>query len=240
MREQPVPVAALDDPAAIEDVHLVAESRHDPQVVGDHDERRTGVDDQLLEQREDLGLDGDVEGRGGLVSDQQPRLTRQRHRDQRPLPHPPAELVRVVLQASPRVGYADPLEQLLRLRHRLLARQAAMALHHLGDLDPDRHHRVQRRQRVLKDHRDVTTAAVSHLRCGELQEVGALVRRRPLDLIAARGQQAHDRQRRHRLPTAGLAHQAQRLAGVDVERDAVHGVEGRLAPPGERDAQVAH
>ena len=54
---------------------------------------------QRAHQVEDLRLDGDVERRGRLVGDQQPRLAGQRHRDHRALAHAARQLVRILVEA---------------------------------------------------------------------------------------------------------------------------------------------
>ena len=123
-----VPVTTLDDLAAIEHVDLVAEPGHDTEIVGDHDQRGARVLDQFLEQGEDLGLDGDVQGSGGFVRDEQARGACQRDGDERALTHASRHLVGVVLDAAVGVGNAHPLEQVDGHRHGGLARHAAVAL----------------------------------------------------------------------------------------------------------------
>ena len=56
----------------LHDVDPVAHQPGDAQVVGDQQQRDAGALLQLEEQVEDAGLDGDVEGRGRLVGDDQP------------------------------------------------------------------------------------------------------------------------------------------------------------------------
>ena len=46
--EELVPVGPLDDLAAVQDVDPVAQPGDDAEVVGDHEQRRAGVIDQLL------------------------------------------------------------------------------------------------------------------------------------------------------------------------------------------------
>ncbi len=115
----------------------------------------------------------------------------------------------------------------------------AVPLQHLGDLQPDRDHRVQRGERVLEDHAHVAAAAVPHLPVGEPQQVGALERHLAGDRVAALGQQPHDRQRRHGLAATGLADQADGLAGLHREAHAVDGRERFRAAPVEDDLEVA-
>ena len=49
--------------------------------------------------------------------------------------------------------------------------------------------------------------------------------------VPAAGEQAHDRHRGHRLAAAGLADDADRLARLDLEAQAVDGVDGAAAQP---------
>ena len=56
-------------------------------------------------------------------------------------------------------------------------------------------------------------------------------------MVDARRQQAHDGPRQHRLARAGLADDAERLALVERERDALDGPE-RAAAGGEGDVEV--
>ena len=60
-----------------------------------------------------------------------------------------------------------------------------MRAYRLGDLIADAVHRVQARERILEDHRDVLAADVAHLGRRQGQEVAAL-RARPRPLIRAR------------------------------------------------------
>ncbi len=64
---------------------------------------------QVLDQVEHLLLDGHVQGRGGLVGDQQVGPAGQRHRDADALALAARELVRIGIQARGRVGNAHAL-----------------------------------------------------------------------------------------------------------------------------------
>ena len=48
-----------------------------------------------------------------------------------------------------------------------------------GDLLADRHHRVERRHRLLEDHRDLVAAHVAHLLLGELEQIAPSSRIEP-------------------------------------------------------------
>lgn len=65
---------------------------------------------QILEQDENLRLNGDVERGGGFVGDQQRRLIGQCHGDHHALALTVRELARIAGKAAFRVGNADGVE----------------------------------------------------------------------------------------------------------------------------------
>src|SRR5262249_44382561 len=111
---------------------------------------------------------------------------------------------------------ADDLEQLL---HTLLDLGAAAEVVHLERLADDRANalaRVQRRVRVLEDHRHLAPDR-PHCRARELGDVAALERGR----AAGRLEQLDHAAGQRRLAAARLAHDPERLARLDAEADAV-------------------
>ncbi len=142
--------------------------------------------------------------------------------DHHPLAHAAGQLVRVLPEASRRLGDLDVAEQPLGGLHRLVALHPEVRLQRLGDLLADLHQRVQRRHRVLEDHRHLLAPDVAHLLGGEADQLLALEahRSRALDRLAA--EQSHDRTCEHRLAGPRLADDAERLAAVHRERHAVH------------------
>ena len=221
--EEPVPLRALDDPSAVEHVDGLAQPGDDAEVVRDHDQGRARLPHELGQQPEDLRLDRDVEGGGRFVGDEQPRLAGEGDRDEGALAHAAGELVGVGVEPAPRVGDAHPLQQLGRSLAGLVARHPPVPAQHLGDLQADRDHGVERRERVLEHHRQVAAAALAHLRLGQRQQIRAVHPHRSGDPHPARRQQPHDRQRRHGLAAAGLPDEADHLTGSDVEAHAVDG-----------------
>ena len=85
--------------------------------------------------------------------------------------------------------------------------------------------RVQRRDGVLEDHLDVR-AHGAHVVTVERRELLTLER----DGSTRRSRELHDRPAGRRLAAAGLAHDAERLAGEDVEADAGDGVDLEAGP----------
>ena len=99
-------MARLDDLAGVHDHRAVGVAGDDPHIVGDQDHRHAEPPLQVVEQGQDLGLDGDVERGGRLVGDQQFGLAGQRHGDHDPLAETAGQLVGVVVQALGRVRHA--------------------------------------------------------------------------------------------------------------------------------------
>jgi hypothetical protein len=97
------------------------------------------------------------------------------------------------------------LEQALGRRHRRRVVHAEVDLQRLGDLLADLHQWVQRRHRVLEDHRHLPAPDVAHLLAAEVADLAAL----ELDAAAAdrvaRRQQTHDRTGEDRLAGSALA-----------------------------------
>ena len=118
-----------------------------------------------------------------------------------------------------------------------LRRHRLVAAHHLGDLEPDRVHRVERRHRLLEDDRRLAPAHLAQRALVDADELAAAELDRAAHVRVLR-QQAHQRHRRRRLARTRLADDRQHLAGVEVERGADHGRVPRAVDP-EVDVEVA-
>ena len=94
----------------------------------------------------------------------------------------------------------------------------------LGDDVGHRHARVERAVRILEDHLHLALELLTVL-AGERVDVLALVEHLAIGLVVQADAGAPARG----LAAAGLAHHAQGLALVDVERDVVHGLEHGVA-----------
>ena len=209
--------AVLDRAAGVHHQHVVGHLGDHAEVVGDDDDRGVELPLEVLQQVEDLGLHGDVERGGRLVGDQQRRVVDQPHRDHRPLPHAAGELVREVVDPAVGLRDADPVEHLDRLAPGVaLGRIRVVHQVGLGQLAADLVERVQRRQRVLEDHRDRVAAQLAHPVLGQADDLGAADPDRAgdlADLASCRPRIAIDGDR---LARSGLAHDAQRLAELDA------------------------
>ena len=215
--------ALLRDAAGVHDHDPVARLGDDRQVVGDEDQRQPELGAQVLEQLEDLRLDHDVERRRRLVADDDRRVAGERHRDHRPLAHPARQLVRVA--AAARLRDADQLEQLARPLPRRRLRHAQPLLDRLGDLVADALDRVEGVHRALEDDRDLAPAVAPERVLGLRHEVDAHQLDAAADDRRVRRQDPDERQRGRRLAAAGLAGDAERLAVVEPEADAVDGLD---------------
>jgi hypothetical protein len=212
----------LDDLTRVHDRDVVADLGHDSHVMRDEDHRHFVLAAKLVEEVEDLGLDRDVERSRRLVGDQETRIARERDRDHHALAHAPGEPVRVVVEALGRPWDSHLLEELDRALAGVLLGGVEVAPQRLRDLRPDLERRVERRHRVLEDHRDLAAADVLHLPVVELRQVLAVEEDRPAyDLRGRFRNETHDRERRDGLAATGLTDDPERLALLHVEADPV-------------------
>ena len=172
-----------------------------------------------LQHLDDLRLDRDVERGRRLVRDEHARVVGDRHRDHRALAHPTGELVRMLIDTALRIRNPDELEQLHGALPRVvLAPVRVVREHRLGDLVTDGQDRVQRRHRVLEDHRHVAAADLAKPLLPQLQQVLTLEDRLALGDPGARAQ-PEDGQHRDALAGARLADDAEHLARLEVVGD---------------------
>jgi hypothetical protein len=90
----------LDDAAVLHDGDAVSYLRDDGEVVGDEEHGEVVGGAEVAEEGEDLGLDGDVEGGGRLVGDEEPGSVDDGHGDEDALTLASGELVGVIAQAA--------------------------------------------------------------------------------------------------------------------------------------------
>src|SRR5262249_55718258 len=102
--------AELDHASLLHDGDAVAEPRGDAKIMRDEEHGKIETVADLLEQRQHLGLNRDVERRDRLVSDEDLGLHRERPCDAEALAA--RELVRIAVERAARD--ADRLDQLAR------------------------------------------------------------------------------------------------------------------------------
>ncbi len=208
--------------------------------MGDQNQAHGEFALELRQQIHHLRLDGDVQGRGRLVRDDQVGAEGERHRDHDALAHAAGELVRVVAHPLPGRGNADPLHQLHGLATGPLTGHPLVDLEHLPELCPDGEDRVQRGQRVLEDHRHLRATDPAPFVLAQGEQIAPLEE----DLAAGdeprRGvEDAHHGLCGDGLAGARLPEHRQRLARRHAVADAVDGLR-HTVPGAELDPQIAH
>ena len=135
---------AFDDPAAVHHHDPVGELRDDAEVMGNQDERHALLRPNLGDELEDLGLDRNVERRGGFVGDENVGLPRQGHGDHDPLVHAAGELVRVFVEPPAGIADAHAVQKAPHLRPRRGPLETAVKPQRLAELAADGVDRVKR------------------------------------------------------------------------------------------------
>ena len=217
--------AELHGVTCVHDHDLVGHVGDDAQVVGDHDDGVTVLLLHLLHKFDNLRLDGHIEGRSGLVGNQDVGIAGESHGDHDALAHAAGELVRILVHALLGLRDAHEVEQLSGAFERLLLGVAAVQTKALPHLTTDLVNRVERGHGVLEDHRNVIAADVLHLLLRHIEEVAtAIGHGTALNLTGRHGDEAHDGHGGHGLARAGFAHHAERLAAIERVAHAVNGM----------------
>jgi hypothetical protein len=133
-------------------------------------------------------------------------------------------------------GHADLAQHLDRLCLCVLFGDILMGAEHFDHLPPHGIRRIQRGQRVLKDHGDLLAADGAHLvrrQAGQLSPVQADAAAGDLTLLAR--EKLKNAVGGHALAAAGFADDAERLPAIDGKADIVNGGDAMLAIHRERD-----
>src|SRR5712672_3085409 len=103
-----------------------------------------------------------------------------------------------------------------------------MTLNRLGDLMADGEDGIERRRRLLEDHGDPLAAQVAQGTRAHVEHLVALDPDAARPARAVLGMEPQDRAQGDALARARLAQDAQRLAALEVEADAVHRMYGAV------------
>ena len=229
--------AGFDDAAAVHDDELLGALGGQAEVVRNEQHGGAHLAGELAEVVEDAALDGDVQGGGRLVGDQQLGVRGHADGDEGALAHATGEFVRVLIGAACRVGQAGFLEEGGDALAGLGAGHDVVREKGLLDLRAHAEHGVEVTHRVLGDEADAGPAQLHPLPGGQVGDVAAV----ELDLsardLAGAGQQADDGGGGRGLTGAGLADDGDGLAGVDGQVRAAHGGDD-AGRGGEGDLQV--
>ncbi len=236
--EDRVPVRQLHHVAEVHHAHAVADVADDREVVRDEQVRQVELVLQVLEQVDDLRLDGHVQRRDRLIADDEVWLNCQRPGDADALTLAARELVREAV-GEVRVQ-AHRLEQVLDALLLLLAAGQLVDGQGLADDAADRHTRVQARVGVLEDHLHFPAEAAK-LTALHLRQVGAF----EIDLPGSRAGQLEDCLPGRALAAPRFADEPEGLTAADLEAQAIDGtdisdlaLEDHARGDGEEDLEV--
>ncbi|MND98064.1 hypothetical protein D3C80_904030 [compost metagenome] len=189
--------------------------------MGDEHHRHVALLLEPGDEFQDLRLCGHIERRCRLVGDQHFRLESQRHRDHHALTLTAGKLERIAVGRPRRIGQTDLRQHGQRFCLPLLRRQQTMRLEHFLDLRRDLHQRVERRHRLLEDHRHTPPAnGIERIR-RHGDQIGGAKQDTPLRHTHRIGQKSHQRICRHGFARAAFADHAEHLSGKELEADAV-------------------
>ena len=234
--EQGTHVRLFHDHAQVHDHHFVGDVRDHGQVVGDVEHRHADLGLHLLHQVQDLGLHRHVQGRRGLVGDQERRVAGQGHGDHGPLPHAAGQLVGVLVEALRGVGDSDLAQHVDRDLAGLLPVRRAVQQDHLANLVANRVHRRQAGHRLLEDHGDLASPDGPDGRAVRRQfqqfdrlALGGVEGDRAVHGAARGRHDAQDGLCRHALAASALPDHADRAVARDREGDAVERLQDPFA-----------
>ena len=225
--EQFLSGSLLDDLTGVHDGDVVGNLCDKSQVVGHEDHCESQLLTQLVEQVDDLLLNGNVQCGGRFISNDELRVTSQCHSDQNALTLATGEFVRVGLEGT--LGI-----QAHQLKEFLCAAGSA-ALGQLLHLCLDEHGGVERGESILVDHCHLVAQKRTTLFMLHLQQVLTFVEDLTGDLCL-RVNEAHNGQCRNGLTTSGLTDEAHGLAAAHLEGHVIDDID--IAVTLELDAQV--
>ncbi len=155
--------AELDQVAGVHDGDAIGDVRDDGEIVRDEKHRQSEFVAEVVEQVEDLLLDGDVERGGGLVGNEELRAVDDGHGDHDALPHASGELVRVAAGALLGVGDGNIAHAFDSSAPSFRFGNMPMSENRFRDLVPDTHDGVEGGHRFLENHGDARAAKLAQL-----------------------------------------------------------------------------
>jgi len=228
----------LDQLAPAQHGHAMGDLGHDTEIVGDEQHAGALARLQFGHELQDLGLRGDVQGCGRFVGDQQHRIEHQRHGDHDALALAAGELVRIGGVDALRLRQLHAVQDGDDLRLARRGVELGVRAQHFVDLLAAGHDGIERRHRLLEDHRHARAAQLAQPVLAGRQDVLALQENLARGRLQCLGEQAHHREGDHRLARTGFAHETDDLAGIDGEAHLFDGMHP-VAALGQGDAEVA-
>ncbi len=218
-------IAGFNHLAAVHHGQPVGHSGNHAQVMGDQQQSHIKFLLDGSQQGQDLRLNGDVQGRGRLVGNDQAGAAHQAHGDHHTLAQAPRKLVRVLFQARGSRGNAHFSQQINSPVPGFCHGYILVFKDGLFQLIADGVAGIQRGHGLLKNHGHARPPNAGHVRRAGHQQVLALENQFIGPADPPGRQEIHDRQGRHGFAAAGFAHQAQGLALIHTEADVAHGVQ---------------
>ena len=223
--------AQFDQVPGVHHGDAIGNVRNNGEIVRDEEHRQSKFVAEIIEQIENLLLDGNIERGGGLVGDQQLRTVDDGHSDHDALAHASGELVRIAARTLFGVGDGNILHAFDRSPPSLGFGDLVVSQHRFRDLLADAHDRIERGHGLLKNHRNARAAELTKLirrQSGEMR--GDRVAILKSDLARDYGgwrQETHDGKGGNGLSRARFADQPQHFARSDRERKVANGDSGR-------------
>ncbi len=226
MGEEIVDGGFFDKAAGIHHIYTATNIGDDAEVVGDENDGGAFGLLQFFQQLQDLRLNGDIQGGGGFVSDEERGFASEGHGDHDALAHAAGELMRVVVESAGGCGKADALEHFDGVALGLSMRVAEMEAGDFGELLADGEKRIERGHRVLKDHGDAVAADVGELALRKRKQIAAFENGMAADNLS-RGlrNEAENCQAGDAFAGTAFADDAERFAGLNIQRNAVDGAD---------------
>ena len=224
MAEHRLDVPLLHQHAPLHHRRAGAELPHHVQVVGDEQHGDAGLPVQLFQKLQNLGLDGHVQGGGGLIQQQQLGPCHDGRGDHGPLQHPAGELVGILPIHARRVRQFHCCQGRQGLVPPRLPGEVCVDTQHLLHLGADTHQGVHAALRLLEHHADLPPLDLPQQRAVCVEQLRAVQQDLPGKVALLSGQQSRHAHGGDRLAGAGLAHQPQDLPVVDGQGHARHGL----------------
>ena len=148
----------LDDAAGIHDRDPVSEGGDDREIVGDEQRGKPALAAFVIEQAQDLCLNGDIKCRRRFVGDQKLRIAGECGRNHHTLRHAAGKLVREALRPRRWIGNADIRQKADDPVKCGVPAHFTVDPERLGHLRPHPAGRVEHGLRLLEQHADICAA----------------------------------------------------------------------------------
>ena len=208
--------ATLNGTARIHHHHLLADLCHDPQIVRNQ-HQTAGGSLQAAHDIQDLRLDRYIQCGGRFVGNQYGGMVDNGHGDHYPLAHTAGKFMRILIDPGLRIGNAHIIQRLTDLFPNLIFLHFRMVqLQTFANLLADRHDWIQRCHWLLKDHCDLLSPDLFHLRLRLFQQILSIEQDLSSLYRGRSRQKPHQRKAGHAFAAAGFAYDPQSLSFVQL------------------------